>query len=537
MPVTSVIFNPLEEYETKLKRLHGEHIAAFFEELVKKSGVDAEENCKTVQEYIDCKEHLSKLKRKLNFKRFLRVLMCISLVLIPVVVLKTTPQIKALREDVVHAADRAEELLALAYRQMEPLNSLFTDKDSLRLTEKTMPLLTFEDCFTAQQEADMKTNYDFSVRDSEEQSTLETLAGRYNGNPFLFENRLVHTMGTETYHGYKTITWTETYRDSNGHLQRRTRTQTLHATVTKPKPYYSTQVVLNYGSQGAPDLCFSRDAGDVDEKSERAIERHVKRGERKLKRLTDKAIAKGGDFMTMSNTEFEVLFDALDRNNEVQFRTLFTPLAQTNMVELLLSKTCFGDDFAFFKRKRMNKIVSKHSQGRKILVPPQDYHSYSFDIIQESFRRLNEDFFRDVYFDFAPLLAIPAYQERPVHSLHPVAALSQKYALKEHEALANALHKKYVVHPRTKTPAILKSDYLGVRDELEETCITAYSYDILQRVDIVPMWGGDGRLHNVSVPWDEYIALEAKNRFCIAPSEQAPSGTGATRNGLRIFPL
>ena len=100
-----------------------------------------------------------------------------------------------------------------------------------------------------------------------------------------------------------------------------------------------------------PELSFSRDADHVEQRSERSLQRLVKRGERTLQKKTEEAISENGDFMSMSNTEFEVLFDALNRTNEVQFRTIFTPLAQTNMVDLLLSKTGYGDDFNFFKNK------------------------------------------------------------------------------------------------------------------------------------------------------------------------------------------
>ena len=146
----------------------------------------------------------------------------------------------------------------------------------------------------------MVTNFDFGDRNDIEQSTLDVLAGHYNENPFLFENRLIHRMGTEVYHGYKTIRWTERYRSSDGKWHTRTRTQTLHATVTKPKPFYSTQVVLNYCAQGGPELSFSRDATNLDEKNERQIERYLKRGEKKLKKKTDEAIKNNSDFVSMS---------------------------------------------------------------------------------------------------------------------------------------------------------------------------------------------------------------------------------------------
>ena len=44
--MNSVIYNPLEEYESKLKVLHNENANKFFENLVKQSGVDIEKTVK-----------------------------------------------------------------------------------------------------------------------------------------------------------------------------------------------------------------------------------------------------------------------------------------------------------------------------------------------------------------------------------------------------------------------------------------------------------------------------------------------------------
>jgi len=534
--MNSVIYNPLEEFNSKYKSLHSDNTNKFFDELVRQSAVNIEENRKTVEQYNFYKENLAKLKRKLNWMRFFRVLMIITIILLPFVFWKMTPKIRAMRDEIAEADKKAEELLNLAYQQMQPLNSLFTPRDSLKIIESTVPIITFDNCFTIQKESDMKTNYDFEEVNDLEQSTIDTLAGSYNENPFLFENKVVHTMGTETYHGYKRISWTETYRDTDGRMKRRTRTETLHAQVVKPKPYYNTQVVLNYGSQGAPDLSFTRDATHLEQKSEKAIKRIVKSGEKKLKRKTDNAIKNNQDFVSMSNTDFEVLFDALDRTNEVQFRTLFTPLAQTNMVDLILSKDGYGDDFNFFKHKRMNRIVSNHSQGRAINLTPRMYTSYSFDIIKENFISKNIDFFKAVYFDFAPILAIPAYQERPVHSLKPIPDMTQLYSKKESEVLANSVDYKYLVHPQTKTQAILKTNYIKSTDKVDETSVTAYSYDIEKRVEYVSVHGGDGRWHNVPVEWDEYLPLEAENNFYITEYDtQNTQNVLANKNGLCIM--
>lgn len=534
--MNTMIYNPLEEFNTKYKALHSENTDKFFDELVKKSEIDIEQNRATVKSYNEYKTNLSKLKKKLNRLRFLRVLACITIILIPLVIWKITPKIKALRKKIEETDKRAEELLAEANRQMTPLNSLFTDKDALDIIETTIPLLAFDEYFSAEQEADMRINYDFSEQSQADCSTIDVLAGRYNETPFLFENKLIHTMGMETYHGYKTIHWTERYRDSNGKMQTISRSQTLHASVVKPKPFYRTQIVLNYCSQGAPDLSFSRNATQLEQLSEKELKRFVKRGEKKLKQKTDKAIKENEDFMSMSNTDFEVLFDALDRTDEVQFRTLFTPLAQTNMVALIRSKLGYGDDFDFIKSKRANKIVTRHSQGRAILLAPDEYASYSYDAVKENFSNKNADFFKAVYFDFAPLWAIPAYQERPVHSLKPISDLSQAYSLKEYEALANSIDRKYVVHPDTKTRAILKSAFVSSKDGVEKTRVTAYSYDMEKRVDFIPVFGGDGRFHNVAVAWDDYLPLEASNEFYVASNDATKNqSVMARRNGLCIF--
>ena len=532
-----IIYNPLEEYEKTFQSLHGEQTRQFFDRLVQQSGVDVAQNRETVRLYGEHQEYLAKLNKKLKWRRFWRVLMCITIVLIPVVIWVLNPKMRALKATIEEADKHVNDLLEQAHQQMLPLNRLFTDRDALQLIEDTLPLMRFEPFFSVQQEEDMRVNYDFGEQDDAEQSTTDMLAGHYNDNPFLFENKVVHTMGTQTYHGSKTIYWTETYTDSDGKRQTRQRSETLHASVTKPKPYYNSRVVLNYCAQGGPELSFTRDAEHLEQKSDRALERHIKRGEKKLKKMTDKAIKSDSDFMSMSNSEFEVLFDALDRTNEVQFRTLFTPLAQTNLVALIRSKTGYGDDFQFLKHKRTNRILSDHSQGRGINLLPSDYISHSFDTIQENFIEKNAEFFRAVYFDFAPLLAIPLYQERPVHSLKPIPDSAQTYSLKESEALANAAHSHYVVHPDTKTQAILKSAFIRSADKVDEICVTAYSYDIEKRVEYVSVHGGDGHWHDVPVEWDLYLPLEARNAFRVATTDitAAHHSVIAQRNGLCLF--
>ncbi len=533
--MNSMIYNPNEEYSSKFKELHLKNTNDFLDSLVKQSAVNVEENRATVKLYKQYNENIKKLKKKYNLWRFLRVLMIISIILIPLVLVKITPKIKALRSEIKLSDSKADEQLELARKQMAPLNALFTERDALTIIESTLPLISFAPCFSAEQKSDMIVNYDFDESYDPEETTLDVLAGHYNENPFFFEKKLIHKMGVETYHGYKTIHWIETYHDSDGKTHTRTRSQTLHATVVKPKPFYHTKVLLNYGAQGGPELSFSRNASHLERKSEKEIEKIVKKGEKKLKKKTDEAIKQNRDFVSMSNSDFEVLFDALDRTDEVQYRTLFTPLAQTNMVDLILSKEGYGDDFDFIKKNRANRIVSEHSQGRPLCLRPENFVSYSFDEIKSNFINKNADFFKSVYFDLAPILAIPVYQERPVHSLKPIPKSYALYSEKEYETLANAINPCCVVHPNSNTPAILKSSFVRSQDGVDEISIKALSYDIVKRIDFIPVHGDDGDWHSVPVPWDDYIPLEAENNFFVTADASPTRSVLAKHNDLCIF--
>ena len=161
--MNSMIYNPQEEFDTKFKSIHLDNTQKYFQKLVDSSGIDISANRKTVKEYNDLKNNLSQIKRRLNLWRFLRVLMIITLILIPFVLCKINPKIKALKNDVQQVDKNIKDLLELAYIQVSPLNSLFSDCDALKIIELTIPMISFAPYFSAQQEANMNINYDFRI--------------------------------------------------------------------------------------------------------------------------------------------------------------------------------------------------------------------------------------------------------------------------------------------------------------------------------------------------------------------------------------
>ena len=561
-----LLLEPLKYYDTVGKSLHEENSEKHFADLVEKSHVNIEENRETVKRYKAELEIIDGLSKVISKFKALRALLIFGIVvgviltifsfylfseadstggiLLPIgaaliviciliMVKKVNPKIRdtdAVRDEHIR---KSEEILSEAWAQMVSLNALFKDDDALRLIEKTIEEFDFEDRFTKDLEKLFINEYDFTDLQNEECSMTDTLSGKFSGNPFLFGRRKVHRMGSETYHGTLTITWTETYRDSNGNLQTRHRSQVLHASVVKPKPFYSFNTFLAFGNQAAPDLNFSRENCHFERLSEKALERKIKRGENKLQRQASKAMKNGGQFQEMANSEFDVLFGANDRDHEVQFRLMYTPLAQRNTIDLIKDKKYYGDDFDFTKMGKFNVIMSEHAQNWNINTSADNYKSYDIDLARSKFINFNNEFFKSVFFDFAPLLSIPAYLEEPCAILEENLNYRSNFTRYEHEVMANQADYYQLVHKDSRTEAILKTEFIKAESTADIIGITAYSYETYDRVDFIPVLGGDGRIHAVPVPWIEYLPVMKTTRARIDFSV-GNTGNNPNYHGLKI---
>jgi hypothetical protein len=537
------ILEPLRYYETEAKNEHSENVEEYFEKLVDKSGVDVSENRATVKKYKNENEAIKKLDKKIFRYKLLRVLLILMsiigailffvgiadhiIALIPVGIVlvavslflwlgKINRVLKNINSERDVHLNKASELLKEAEKQMAPLNALFDNTDTFNLIEKTMPEFSFDSAYTKEQEENLFNNYDFCAFSEGETTAINTLSGKFCRNPFLYCRYKTREMIKEKYTGHLTISWRESYHDKDGNVRTRTRTQTLTASVTKPKPYYYISTALGYGSQAAPDLSFSRRPSHAENLSDKSLEKKVNSGSKKLQKKTRKEASRSGGFQEMSNAEFDVLFAAKDRNNEVQFRLMYTPLAQKNTTSLIKSKTGYGDDFSFIKRKRYNIIMSEHANSWHMDTSASNYRSYDIDTAKSNFVIFNNEYFKSVFFDFAPLMAIPAYTDEPAFSMSEDASqVNGNYTCYEHEVMANAIGKDAFVHKDSATDAILKTSLVSKKGECDIVDVTAYSYATENRVDLIPVIGGDGRLHSVPVHWVEYIPVSKTTQISV----------------------
>ncbi len=392
---------------------------------------------------------------------------------------------------------------------ISPLLDLFDSNMTAELIQKTVPTLVIDKNFDMRRYDYLHGKYGYAEDDGDDISTVGIMSGEIIGNPFVFEKKIKHYWGTQLYTGSLTIHWT-TYTVVNGKRQAQHHTQVLHASVRKPRPFFIYLTDLVYGNEAAPDLSFSRLKTHAEQFSQGKLKSFIKSRTKKIKKLAKENIDKG--FTELGNEEFDALFGAFDRNHEVQFRLLFTPLAQKNLLKLIKNKLPYGDDFDIVKKNCINIVCSDHAQNRKFNIDATEYYSYDVDLCKNSFIKLNEDYFESVYFDFAPLLSIPMYQQIKPHEYIYKDSYNRNYTVREAEVMANRIGCNVLSHPASVTPAILKTRLVNSEKDIDKLSVHALSYRTVARVDFIPVRGGDGRWHNVPVPWLLYIPLEQETQ-------------------------
>lgn len=405
-----------------------------------------------------------------------------------------------------------------AWKQMEPLNRLYTWDVTVKLIEATVPRLAFDPYFTADRLASLHRQFGWDDSFNDGKSIIFAQSGEINGNPFVFGHYLDMAWGEKTYEGSKEISWTEWEEDADGKRRRVRRYETLYAHVTKPMPVYDEQKLLIYGNDAAPNLSFSRQPSGLTGKDGGLWCAIRKKWRMSRLKAYSRNLDDDSNFTLMGNHEFETWFHAKDRDHEVEFRLLFTPVAQAQMLNLMKDTTVgYGDDFTFIKQKKVNVLFSQHLNAATIDTDPSRFHNWDYDAAFAFFVQFNERYFKDAYFALAPLLAIPLYQQMRSHEDIWKDVLGREASsFWEHEALANYHGEDKFAHPSCITRSILKTRVVRREGGESTIAVTAHGYRGVERVDYEEVYGGDGRWHKVPVPWIEYLPVRRTSNMCLS---------------------
>ena len=511
------LLEPERLYDLELKAKHHDNTVKFFENLTKKSGVDISANevtCKKYYQEAAVLQGLQKKAKKLHALKIFFIFLIVMILGIFLLIFVYKPRKKELDAKMKGQEAVVKKLLDEAYAQMAPLNALFESSIPCKIMQTTTPLIQMDRIFDVKKYELMHEKYGLWDNSEEGSSTLDIQSGSILGNPFVIFKDLRCDVVQHRYEGTLTISYTVGSGEN-----RRTVTQTLYAHLDKPKPEYSKETYLVYASEAANKLSFSRTPSNINTMDEKAIQKYVRKHEGDLQKLAEKSTKKGGNYTPLGNSEFELFFGGLDRDNEIEYRLLFTPLGQKSMLQLLKSKIGYGDDFSFTKIKGINVIQSAHSQGTTLFVNPDDFRGFDYQVMNKFFVEYNDAYFKALFFDFAPLLAIPLYQQYKSHEYIYKNNVGSNFNCFEHEVVANRFNVSRFAHKDSKTDVILKTicqKKVGAQDVVD---VKALSYDAFDRVEFVPVVGGDGYTHQVPVHWVEYVPLENTGSFVVGDLE------------------
>lgn len=553
-----ILYKPKDMYDRMLKKQYHDTALAYFAELLSKSGVNEQENAKLVKQYEEAKAQYEKEKKAFSGIKFWKVFLTVLSIIFGIVgigaliigimtltdgvsdyapaffitsgvsialtvlfiVLELTVIKKKFAEQekkTNDAKEKMEKAYAAVLKSVESLNRIYDWGIPQAVMEKATPIIDLDPVFMGDRLQYLIEKFKFHEVTSPKQSVLEVLSGNIHGNPFVLQKILDCSIVDRRYTGSLTIHWTTTYRDKNGtHTQHHS--QTLTASIERPAPTYKALTQLVYGSEAAPDLHFSRKPAHAEKMSDSEREKYINKTIKKLDSKEAKDLGRSENFTKLGNDEFDALFGAFDRDNEIQFRLLYTPLAQKNTLELLKDKSPFGDDF-YLKKNGMTTIVqSEHSQKFDYSSEPSTFFGYDVAKMKEKFVNYCDDFIKNLFFDLAPIISVPLYQmHKPKEYIYETPYRSNLSSF-EQEVLANDLDVE-LFKPKgasNNLPLILKAKDAAKRGSGDSVKIDAMSFVEIPMVEYIPRRGGDGRTHLVPVHWIKYEEVHKQSNIGIS---------------------
>lgn len=543
-------FDPYDYYKGYLKPKVSEEAKALFDNLIKNSNTDIDLNNNLTKQVRSLNEEINDKTGKLSLFKGLKtflIILCIACVVVAaigifniikgyelvyllliiigalvfiasllIITLVLNKKIKEITSENNKLKDKYNKTYKECYSTLNDFKAILNFKQYVNFVNNLDTVITLDEEVDRNKlnlfVNEFNCNFDFG----ENQTIVDVYSGTIANNPFIRVLLTDEQLLDHTYSGSRVVSWTETYRDSKGRMCTRTRTETLVAHYTAKAPSYYTNSMVIYGNGAAPNLTFTRHPSGLKlNHDEKDIKEIVKDRSKKLEEITEKAIKEGKTFTKLANEEFDSLFYAVDRNNEVEYRLLFTPLAQQNLVELITATDTYGDDFSFYKDKKINYVSSYHG-SLGITFNYSHFYSYAFyDLLEQDYIKMLTDSFYSLYFELAPLLAIPLYQMNEAPLVED-SGLKEEITLEEAEAFVNHMDHSLFRHPKTNTKQILKLKCIQNFKNADLFDVTSYSYQTINRIAVVPVTCINGRVYNVDVPWIEYIPVRKNSKVAIA---------------------
>ena len=431
----------------------------------------------------------------------------------------------------LHKEINSKYARATAY--LAPLYKAFSWNTLPELFSKVIPQVKFDEYLSNERLADFRDNFGLVIQDEPESTMLGSHSGTFFGYPFIFTEDKNFCWGEKVWSGSMVVSYTVYVTNAEGKRVAQTRSEVLTASVTKPYPEFPVARQFFFGHDAAPELSYSREPSSLSGSSGIWAALGKKYRMHKLRKL-EQNLTDESDFTMMSNREFEMLFKSENRDNEIGFRLLFTPLAQQYMVKLLNDQeTGYGDDFCLNKSCLVTCLFSNHLNETKIARKPFSADLYDLQKIKAKFRKNSDEFFRSMYFSFAPLFLIPLYNEERINAPeYPCESISEN----ELEGAA-AAHEEYFRPDESITENIFNIRNCRRQGNVVSAMVESIGFSGSSRVDFVPCFAGNGSVYQVPVEWIEYTPVSCRTPIHACREEKLPPGKEVLfrRRGLAFW--
>ena len=199
--------------------------------------------------------------------------------------------------------------------------------------------------------------------------------GTLFGHPFCLYSYKHQTMYMKIYTGFTAVKYS--YRDNDGksHIG----TDIVTASIEKPAPRWISQNNFVYFVSKPYELCFTNNV------SKHEFKTHVNK-----------------EFRQLENSKFNKMFFT-KRNNEMQYRMLFTPLAQEQYVNLLHNLS-----FTITKEK---SVVSVKINNLPFILPIKYKNSYDVEQWQTNYLNCLNDFLKTLSTYTLPVSCLPILKD------------------------------------------------------------------------------------------------------------------------------
>lgn len=360
----------LNELDTICNQID-EKIAKGFDELIKTSHINLNENKTLADEYYSLVKSNDKLEKQIRRLKIWRWILIIFLIFPFILMTKAAKKKQALLNSGSKQENEAKIKLDGQIAELQTKISY-----DFCFNQMIEPIWSDIDFTVYQDVASYKGWIPLMSKILPDDACFTCLvSGTLFNNPFMVYNYKHQIWQPHVYTGSVSIPYTV---HVNGRTETRMEVATAHETI--PEPIWLQGTELAYHFDKAEKLCFTNNT------SKHEFKKWNKKNQ-----------------LPLENKEFNKLFPTV-RNDETAYRVLFTPLAQENYVKLLKEQK-------FTIRKENEVTITSLNSGNAYLdVTPNEAFNYNVITWKENYIKWVHNFVRSIALLTLPIANIPLYQ-------------------------------------------------------------------------------------------------------------------------------